>query len=87
MGWLQIYLEKGSNLYLNDSNEGSQTIQNIGLYEETEMHLKSDTWIIQNHDCYKKFINDKKVFRDAIIYQNGFGDILQNNNTNCITLD
>jgi len=28
-----------------------------------------------------------KVFRDAIIYQNGFGAILQNNNTNCITLD
>jgi len=87
LGWSQIYLEKGSKLYLNDSNEGLQTIQNIGLSEETEMHLNSDTWIIQNHDCYNKFINDVKVFRDAIIYQNGFGAILQNNNTNCITLD
>ena len=87
LGWYQIYLEKGSKLYLNDSNQGSQTIQNIGLSEETEMHLNSDTWIIQNHDCYNKFINDVKVFRDAIIYQNGFGENLQNNNTNCITLD
>ena len=87
LGWSQIYLEKGSKLYLNDSNEGLQTIQNIGLSEETEIHLISDNWIIQNHDCYNKFINDVKVFRDAIIYQNGFGENLLNNNNNCITLD
>ena len=34
LGWSQIYLEKESKLYLNDSNEGSQAIQNIGLSEE-----------------------------------------------------
>ena len=32
--WSQIYLEKESKHYLNDSNEGLQTIQNTGLSEE-----------------------------------------------------
>ena len=73
LGWSQIYLEKGSKLYLNDSNEGLQTIQNIGLSKETEMYLNSDTWFIENLEFYNRYINDVKVFRDAIIYQNGFG--------------
>ena len=51
------------------------------------MNLKSDTWIIPNHEYYNKFINDVKVFRDAVICQNGFGDIFQNNNISCIKLD
>ncbi len=48
LGWSQMYLEKELKLFLIDSNEGLQTIQNIGLSEETLMYLNSDTWIIQN---------------------------------------
>ena len=35
------------------------------------MNLKSDTWIIQNHEYYNKFINDVKVFEIQLFAKMG----------------